>query len=85
MYLSIFWDYSDVNRLKKKNQHCILCLLYTDMFQYHPAEANGALLLALANKGILSFARNLYGRHPGIMDLELEAPYTVQFFLVNFL
>ena len=54
------------------------------MFQYHP-EANGALLLALGNKGMLSFARNLYGRHPGIMDLELEAPYTVQFFLVNFL
>ena len=68
MYLSIFWDYSNVNRLKKKkNQHCILCLLYRDMFQYHP-EANGALLLALGNKGILSFARNLYGRHPGIMD-----------------
>ena len=44
------------------------------MFQYHPAEANGALPLALGNKGILSFARNLYGRHPGIMDLELEAP-----------
>ena len=54
------------------------------MFQYHP-EANGALLLALGNKGILSFARDVYGRHPGIMDLELEAPYTVQFFLVNFL
>ena len=42
---------------KKKQQHCILCLLYRDMFQYHP-EANGALLLALGNKGILSFARN---------------------------
>ena len=69
---------------EKKNQHCTLCLLYRDMFQYHP-EANGALLLALGNKGILSFALNLYGRHPGIMDLELEAPYTVQFFLVNFL
>ena len=69
---------------EKKNQHCILCLLYRGMFQYHP-EANGALLLALGNKGILSFARNLYGRHPGIMDLEHEAPYTVQFFLVNFL
>ena len=69
---------------EKKNQHCILCLLYTDIFQYHP-EANGALLLALGNKEILSFARNLYGRHHGIMDLELEAPYTVQFFLVNFL
>ena len=69
---------------KKKNQHCILCLLYRDMFQYNP-EANGALLLALGNKEILSFARNLYGRHLGIMDLELEAPYTVQFFLVNFL
>ena len=53
---------------EKKNQHCILCLLYTDIFQYHP-EANGALLLALGNKGILSFARNLYGRHPGIMGI----------------
>ena len=53
---------------KKKNQHCILCLLYRDVFQYHP-EANGALLLALGNKGILSFARNLYGRHPGIMGI----------------
>lgn len=40
---------------RKKNQHCILCLLYRDMFQY-PREANGALLLALGNKGILSFA-----------------------------
>ena len=69
---------------EKKNQHCILSLLYRDMFQYHP-EANGALLLALGKKGILSCARNVYGRHPGIMDLELEAPYTVQFFLVNFL
>ena len=84
MYLSIFWDYSNVNRLKEKNQHCILCLLSRDMFQYHP-EAYGALLLVLGNKGILFFAQNLYGRHPGIMDLELEAPYTVQFFSVNFL
>ena len=84
MNLSIFWDYSNVNRLKEKNQHCILCLLYRDMFQYHP-EANGALLLALGNKGILSFARNWYGRPWNHGDLELEAPYTVQFFLVNFL
>ena len=48
------------------------------MSWYYP-EANGALLLALGNEGILSFARNLYGRHQEIMDLELEAPYTVQF------
>ena len=54
------------------------------MFWYYP-EANGVLLLALGNEGILSFARNLYGRHQEIMDLELEAPYTVQFFSVNFL
>lgn len=46
---------------KKKNQHCILCLLYRDMFQYYP-EAYSVLLLALGNKGILSFAQNLYGR-----------------------
>ena len=84
MYLSIFWEYSNVNRLKEKNQHCILCLLSRDMFWYYP-EANGVLLLALGNEGILSFARNLYGRHQEIMDLELEAPYTVQFFSVNFL
>ena len=73
-----------MNRLKEKNQHCILCLLYIDVFQYHP-EAYGVLLMALGYKGILSFARNLYGRHRGIMDLKLEAPYTVQFFSVNFL
>ena len=54
------------------------------MFQYHP-EAYGVLLLALGYKEILSFARNLYGTLLGIMDLEHEAPYTVQFFLVNFL
>lgn len=40
---------------KKKNQHCILCLLYRDMFQYHP-EAYRTLLLALGKKGIISFA-----------------------------
>ena len=84
MYLSVFWDYSNVNRLKEKNQHSILCLLYRDMFQYHP-EAYGVLLLALDYKEILSFARNLYGTLLGIMDLEHEAPYTVQFFSVNFL
>ena len=84
MYLSVFWDYSNVNRLKEKNQHSILCLLYRDMFQYHP-EAYGILLLALDYKEILSFARNLYGTLLGIMDLEHEAPYTVQFFSVNFL
>ena len=68
----------------ERKKSTLLCLLYRDMFQYHP-EANGALLLALGNKRILSFAQNLYGRHRGIMDLKLQAPYTVQFFLVNFL
>ena len=57
----------------EKKINTVFYVCYTDMFQYH-REANGALLLALSNKRILSFARNLYGRHPGIMDLELEAP-----------
>ena len=68
----------------EKKPHCILCLLYRDVFQYHP-EAYGVLLLALGYKEILSFAWNLYGTLLGIMDLELEGPYTVQFFSVNFL